>query len=77
MQTSKISNQITYARHDYHYNSILTSIKMIIANEGYKGLFKGAIPSLVKAPITSAILFTVNESCRKFVCWINTKTFKD
>jgi hypothetical protein len=30
-----------------------------------KGLFRGSVPALLKTPISSAVVFAVNEECRR------------
>ena len=52
---------------DKAYKGMLDAIRRILAEEGLKGLYKGTLPSLVKAAPNSAIVFYVQEST---VAWL-------
>jgi solute carrier family 25 thiamine pyrophosphate transporter 19 len=52
---------------DKAYKGMLDAIRRILAEEGLKGLYKGTLPSLVKAAPNSAIVFYVHEST---VAWL-------
>ncbi|KAG0558280.1 hypothetical protein KC19_10G015600 [Ceratodon purpureus] len=52
---------------DRAYKGMLDAIRRIVAEEGLKGLYKGTLPSLVKAAPNSAIIFYVHEST---VAWL-------
>jgi len=42
-------------------NKVIDCVKYIIKHEGVKGLFKGTVPSLLKAGPNSAIIYLVYE----------------
>ena len=44
------------------YKGMFHAIRRILAEEGLKGLYKGTLPSLVKAAPNAAITFYVYES---------------
>jgi solute carrier family 25 thiamine pyrophosphate transporter 19 len=44
------------------YKNIWDAIQMILAKEGWRGLYKGTLPSVVKAAPAAAITFVVYEA---------------
>lgn len=45
----------------FQCNGLLDCVKVTIKEEGVQGLFKGLVPSQIKAAATSALHFTVYE----------------
>lgn len=48
------------------YNGMVDAVRRIVEKEGWRGLYKGTLPSVVKAAPASAITFVVYERVLKF-----------
>jgi solute carrier family 25 (mitochondrial phosphate transporter), member 23/24/25/41 len=51
----------------YQYKSLADAIRVIITNEGIKGLFKGIVPNLLKVAPSMASSWLSFEICRDFL----------
>jgi solute carrier family 25 thiamine pyrophosphate transporter 19 len=49
------------------YTSIWDAIQSILAKEGWRGLYKGTLPSVVKAAPAAAVTFVVYEAVIKWL----------
>lgn len=50
----------------YHYTSIWDAIKIIVAEEGIRGLYKGIVPNLLKVAPSMASSWLSFEVTRDF-----------
>lgn len=50
----------------YHYTSIWDAIKVIVAEEGVRGLYKGIVPNLLKVAPSMASSWLSFEVTRDF-----------
>lgn len=55
------------------YNGVITAVAQIVRHEGVLALYKGLVPSLLKAAPSSAITFFVVQEMRSFFERVNTK----
>ncbi|KAI7907929.1 mitochondrial carrier domain-containing protein [Cokeromyces recurvatus] len=53
--------------------SWLTCIKTVVKQEGYRSLYKGLIPSLVKVGPANAVTFMVFEETKDILLWLKKK----
>ena len=56
----------------FSYNSTLHAFTMILQQEGFKGLYKGMIPNLLKVVPSIAIAFVTYETVKKYLYFIGT-----
>jgi solute carrier family 25 phosphate transporter 23/24/25/41 len=50
----------------YQYKSLPEAVKLIVAQEGIKGLYKGIVPNLLKVAPSMASSWLSYEICRDF-----------
>jgi solute carrier family 25 phosphate transporter 23/24/25/41 len=55
----------------YQYSSILDAVKVIVAEEGVRGLFKGIAPNLLKVAPSMASSWLSFELTRDFFLGLN------
>ncbi len=58
----------------YQYKSIPDAIRVIIAGEGLKGLYKGIVPNLLKVAPSMASSWLSFEMCRDFFVSLKPET---
>lgn len=51
----------------YQYKGIFDAVKVILAQEGAKGLYKGIVPNLLKVAPSMASSWLSFEICRDFL----------
>jgi solute carrier family 25 phosphate transporter 23/24/25/41 len=51
----------------YQYKSLADAIRVIVTNEGIKGLYKGIVPNLLKVAPSMASSWLSFEICRDFL----------
>lgn len=51
----------------YQYKGIFDAVKVILAQEGVKGLYKGIVPNLLKVAPSMASSWLSFEICRDFL----------
>jgi solute carrier family 25 phosphate transporter 23/24/25/41 len=51
----------------YQYKSLADAVRVIIAQEGFAGLYKGIIPNLLKVAPSMASSWLSFELCRDFL----------
>jgi solute carrier family 25 phosphate transporter 23/24/25/41 len=55
----------------YQYSSILDAVRVIVAEEGVRGLFKGIAPNLLKVAPSMASSWLSFELTRDFLLGLN------
>jgi solute carrier family 25 phosphate transporter 23/24/25/41 len=58
----------------YQYKGIFDAIKVIVAQEGVKGLYKGIVPNLLKVAPSMASSWLSFEMARDFLVGLNPDT---
>jgi len=56
----------------YQYKGVFDAVKVIIAQEGVKGLYKGIVPNLLKVAPSMASSWLSFEMTRDFLVGLNT-----
>jgi solute carrier family 25 phosphate transporter 23/24/25/41 len=56
----------------YQYKGVFDAVKVIIAQEGVKGLYKGIVPNLLKVAPSMASSWLSFEMTRDFLVGMNT-----
>jgi solute carrier family 25 phosphate transporter 23/24/25/41 len=56
----------------YQYKGVFDAVKVIIAQEGVKGLYKGIVPNLLKVAPSMASSWLSFEMTRDFLVSLNT-----
>lgn len=51
----------------YQYKSLADAVRVIVAQEGIKGLYKGIVPNLLKVAPSMASSWLSFELCRDFL----------
>lgn len=57
----------------YQYSSIWDAVKVIVANEGLRGLFKGIVPNLLKVAPSMASSWLSFEIVRDYLAELGDK----
>jgi len=57
-------------------NGILDCARKIFQREGWKGFYKGTVPSLYKAAPAAALTFATYEQAKKVLLWLSEPTYK-
>lgn len=61
----------------YQYKSIGDAVRVIIAQEGIRGMYKGIVPNLLKVAPSMAANWLSYEVTRDFLVGLNTTTESD
>lgn len=56
----------------YQYKGVFDAVKVIVAQEGVKGLYKGIVPNLLKVAPSMASSWLSFEMTRDFLVGLNT-----